>query len=88
MPSPHQHEIQAIEGGGALQRGLIGGRFHHGQLRGIAPGIGASGANFLLGEGVAARAVAHAAGGGIQRAGQLQRAFAVVLEQVKGHALG
>ena len=73
---------------GALQRGLVGRGFDHRQLGRVAPRVQAGGADFGFGEGVAQRAVPDLPHGGIQRLRQCLRARPVVLQQMKGHALG
>src|SRR5882672_2540784 len=85
--APHEHEIQTVVRESLLHHQQVAGRFDHAQLRGIALGRSAQGAQLLLGEGVALGAAANA----FQRPGEgfreLRRARLVALQQVVGGAL-
>ena len=83
----HQHEVEAAIAAGALERRLVGRRLDHRELAPVARRVEADAADRLLGEGVAALAVAHPRDRLLQRLGDPPRAVAVVLQQVPGHPL-
>ena len=84
----HEHKIQAFVGQGALHGGLVGRGFDHTQLAAVALRVLAGGAHLLLGERVAQAAMAHMVDRMLQGVGDLQGAWLVVLQQMKGHARG
>ncbi len=84
--SPHEHEIQAMKGSGALQRRLVCRGFHHAQPCRIAPGVQAGITDLGLRERMATRAMLHLLCRMRQRLGQHLSAPTVVLQQMKGHA--
>jgi len=84
---PHQHEIQTTVAAGALHRGLVGRRLHHAEQALVARVVEAGAADRRFGEGVATLAVTDVVDRRLQRLCNAQCAFAVVLQQVEGHAL-
>jgi hypothetical protein len=82
----HQHKVQALVGAGALQRRLVGRRFHHTQLavsRRLSRQVLHTGASVKVWQ--RSQWCTHRCR--LQRLRQRAGAFTVVLQQVKGHAL-
>src|SRR5262245_38708475 len=85
--TPHEHEIHARIAQGLLDHRQIGRGLHDAKQRSVATRRAAQRADLLFAEVVAARATAHGIEGVFERFRQLVRAFAIVLQQVVGHAL-
>ena len=82
VPDPQDLRITTVLDGETVQDGRTSG-----MVRTVARLVGAQIAHFGVGEGIAHGAVVDRVHRLVQRARQHGRAFAVMLQQVKGHAL-
>ena len=73
---------------GGFHAGHVGGQVHNHQAAAVARGVGADGAKLAFAEGVAQAAMLHGGEGMLQGGGQLGSAFALVAQQLVGHAAG
>src|SRR5690606_26339581 len=84
--APHQHVIETGIAMARFDHVLVGGRLDDAQQRGIAPGVGTRGAEFVFGKTIAHTAMAHTLNSepqGIRQAGGPLR---VMLKQMVSHA--
>ena len=82
-----QHMVQAAKLAGFFHHNAVAGLFHHAKQLGVAGGVLADGAIFLIGQVAANAAAAHLAPGLLNGLGQAQRILLAGLQQVHCQAL-